>query len=108
MCVCVCVCVCACVRVWVGVHMHTLPGRIHEHRSSPRKRAGGGWRYSWEWDADLQKDNTGDFPGGPVAGTLSSQVGGPGFDPWSRNSVPHAATKSQYSQINRKYIFLKR
>ena len=29
-----------------------------------------------------------DFPGGPVAKTLSSW-----FDPWSQNWIPHAATK---------------
>ena len=70
----------------VCVGMHMVPGRIHEHGLSPRERAGeGGRRYSWGWDEDLQKDNTGDFPGGPVAGILSSQVGRPGFDPWSRN-----------------------
>ena len=25
---------------------------------------------------------------------------GPGFDPWSRNQIPRAATKIQHSQIN--------
>ena len=74
---CVCAGVCVCV--------HTLPGRINEHCLSPRKRAGWGQRYSSGWDADLQKDNTGDFPGGPMAGILSSQVGGPGFKPWLMN-----------------------
>ena len=31
------------------------------------------------------KNNVGDFPGGPVVKTPSSQSRGPGFDPWSRN-----------------------
>ena len=35
----------------------------------------------------------GDFPGGPVARTPSSQCRGPGFNPWSGNWIPHAATK---------------
>ena len=56
-----------------------------------------------------------DFPGGPVAKTLSSQCRSPGFEPWSGNYVPHAATRSlmpllkisltttktQYSQTNK-------
>ena len=35
----------------------------------------------------------GDFPGGPVAKTPRSQCRGPGFDAWSGNWIPHAATK---------------
>ena len=36
-----------------------------------------------------------DFLGGPVARTLHSQcIGGPRFDPWSGNWIPHAPTKS--------------
>ena len=35
-----------------------------------------------------------EFPGGPVAKTLSFQCWGPGFHPWSENWVPHAATKA--------------
>ena len=49
----------------------------------------------------------GDFPGGPVAKTPSSQCRGPGFDTWSGNWIPHATTKiehatteTQHSQIN--------
>ena len=30
------------------------------------------------------------LPGGPVAKTCYSNVEGPGFDPWSRNEIPHA------------------
>ena len=52
-----------------------------------------------------------DFPDSPVAKTLRSQCRGPGFNPWSGNLIPYAATKSshaatkiQHSQIN-KYIF---
>ena len=44
-----------------------------------------------------------DFPGGPVGKTPGSQCRGPGFDPWSGNKIPHAATKIQRSQIK---IFL--
>ena len=32
-----------------------------------------------------KKERKGDFPGGPAAGTLSSQCRGPGFNPWSGN-----------------------
>ena len=39
----------------------------------------------------------GDFPGGAVAKTWSSQCQGPGFDPWSGNLMPHAATKSSHA-----------
>ena len=35
-----------------------------------------------------KKERKGDFPGGPAAGTLSSQCRGPGFNPWSGNR-PH-------------------
>ena len=35
-----------------------------------------------------------DFPGGLVAKSLSSQCGGPGFDPWSGNKILHVATES--------------
>ena len=35
-----------------------------------------------------------DLPGGPVAKTPGTQCRGPGFDPWSGNSIPYAATKS--------------
>ena len=52
-----------------------------------------------------------DFPGGPVAKTLCSQYRGLEFDPWSRNQIPYATTKSsgattktQSSQII-KYFF---
>ena len=38
-----------------------------------------------------------DFPGGPVTKTLHSQCKGPRFDPWSRNSIPHAAIKSSHA-----------
>ena len=31
-----------------------------------------------------------DFLGGPVAKTTRSQFRGPGFVPWSGNSIPHA------------------
>ena len=33
----------------------------------------------------MLKIKPGDFPGGPVAKTLSSQFQGSGFDPWSGN-----------------------
>ena len=39
--------------------------------------------------------------GGPMAKTLSSQCGGPGFHPCSGNWVPHATTKSRRCQINK-------
>ena len=40
------------------------------------------------------------FPGGPVAKTLHSQCKGPAFDSWSGNKIPHATTKTWYSQVN--------
>ena len=42
-----------------------------------------------------------DSPGGPVGKTLHSQRRGPGCDPWSGNSIPHVATKTWHSQINK-------
>ena len=39
-----------------------------------------------KWFQLVQKATIlGDFPGGPVAKTLSSQGRGPGYDPWSEN-----------------------
>ena len=32
-----------------------------------------------------------------MAKILSSQCWGPGFNPWSENWIPHAATKSLYA-----------
>ena len=52
-----------------------------------------------------------DFPSGPVTKTARSQCRGPGIDPWSGNKIPcsatrwkilHAATKTWFSQINKK------
>ena len=37
---------------------------------------------------------TWDFPGGPLAKTLSSQLRGPRFNTWSENEILHATTKS--------------
>ena len=52
----------------------------------------------------IRNTDSGNFPGGPVAKTLSYQCRWPGFNPWSGNSILHAATKSQCSQVN-KYIY---
>ena len=38
-----------------------------------------------EAQARIKTAGRGDFPGGPVAVTPSSQCRGPGFDPWSGN-----------------------
>ena len=48
----------------------------------------------------LELEDAGDLPGGPVTKTPHSQCWGPGFDPWSGNKVPHAAARTQHSQIN--------
>ena len=40
------------------------------------------------------------FPGVPVAKTPHSQCWGPGFDPWSGNQIPYAATEKLCIQIN--------
>jgi len=47
-----------------------------------------------------------DFPGGPVAKTPNSQRRGLGFDPWSGNKIPHAATKdtTYHDKDRRSYI----
>ena len=37
-----------------------------------------------------------ELPGGPVAKTLCSQCREPGFDPWTGNWIPHAATEFAY------------
>ena len=43
-----------------------------------------------------------------MAKTLHLQSMGPRFDPWSGNEIPHAATKTQCSQIKQiKDIFKK-
>ena len=42
-----------------------------------------------------------DFPGGSVVNkTPRFQCRGIGFDPWSRNQIPHTTTKTQSSPIN--------
>ena len=48
----------------------------------------------------FKESNPWNFSGGPVAKTLLSQCRGPRFDTWSGNQIPHAATKTQCSQIN--------
>ena len=64
-------------------------------------------------NTDLKKLFWGDFPGGPVDKTQSSQCRGPGFNPWSGNKIPHAATKTEYattktrqSQINKDFFLI--
>ena len=52
--------------------------------------------------SNLLKVRNGDFSGGPVAKTLCCQWRGHGFDPWSGNYIPHAATKTQCSQKKKK------
>ena len=46
---------------------------------------------------------TQDFPGCPVAKTPNSQCRGSRFNPWSGNEIPHAATKTQHSQISQSH-----
>lgn len=43
---------------------------------------------------------TKDFPGGPVAEGSMLSAQGAGFHPGQGNKIPHAAAKSQCSQIN--------
>ena len=45
-----------------------------------------------------------DFPAGPVAKTPHSQCKGPGFDPWTGNWIPHAATKSSPTTTKRSHL----
>ena len=40
-----------------------------------------------------------DFPSVPVAKIPHSQGRGPGFNPWSENQIPHAATKISVSSV---------
>ena len=56
---------------------------------------------TWWWitntdsgDWWTSKSSSRDFPGGPVAKSPCSQNRDPGFDPWSGNLIPHAATES--------------
>ena len=42
-----------------------------------------------------------DFPGGPMVKTPNSQCKEPGFNPWSRNWIPHAATNTWHGKINK-------
>ena len=42
---------------------------------------------------NLKKKLDRDFPGSPVGKTPSPQCKGLGFDPWSENQIPHAATE---------------
>jgi len=46
-----------------------------------------------------RSDETGDCPGGPVAKTPRFQCRGPGFDPCSRNEIPHVRTKGAAMKI---------
>ena len=43
----------------------------------------------------------GDFPGGPVIGTLCLRYRGPGFGSWPGNQIPHATTKSLHPATGR-------
>ena len=47
----------------------------------------------------IKKKEIRDFPGGRVDKTPHSECMGPGFNPWSGNWIPYAATKTQHSQI---------
>lgn len=44
--------------------------------------------------AESKKKGYKDFPGGPVAKIMCSQLEGAGFDPWSGSVRSHAITKS--------------
>ena len=48
------------------------------------------------------KPQPGDLPGGSVAKVPLSQCRGHRFDPWAEDEIPHAAAKTQSSQINNK------
>ena len=54
--------------------------------SEPLEYSRGTWK-------KVSSSTSWDFPGGPVAKTPSSQCGGPGFNPWSGNYIPHATTR---------------
>ena len=51
------------------------------------------WRFPW-WST--------------VAKTLGSQCKGPGFNPWSGNQIPHAATKSSHAALKKRSHMLQR
>ena len=51
--------------------------------------------------------NSWDFPGGPVAKTLSSQCRGPRFHPWSENWILHATLGVRMSQLKIPYATVK-
>ena len=46
-----------------------------------------------------RRPTDGDFPGGPAVKIPCSQCRGPGFDPWSGNYIPHAATKIPHATM---------
>ena len=48
------------------------------------------------------KQRSRDVPGGPLVKTPCIQCRGPGFNPWSGNQIPYAATKTQCRQKKKK------
>ena len=45
----------------------------------------------------IKSKDSGDFLGGPVTMTASSQCRGPRSDPWSGNYIPHTSTESSHA-----------
>ena len=58
--------------------------------------------YQWFWNLAVVRINLRDFPADSMAEALSSQCREPGFNLWLGNEIPHATTKTQNSQINKK------
>ena len=56
--------------------------------------------HSWVSRTLPKLSQTGDFSDEPLVKTPGSQYREPGFDPLLGNETPHAATKTERSQIN--------
>ena len=70
------------------------------------------WQERSEWNSMVKKREGGDFPVGPMAKIPSSQCKGPALIPGqgtrshiTQPNIPHAATKTQCSQINKHFFF---
>ena len=83
--------------------LNMSPAQIHMLNLTPKGDGTNEWDL-WEvlkaWDSCLIKEAPGTSLCGAVVKISCSQCRGPEFDPWSGDSIPHATTKTQCSQIN--------
>ena len=64
-------------------------------------------RGNLNWIIHNIKNDLRDYPGSPVAKTPSFQGRRLGFNSWSGNEIPQAATKTRHSQISKQIFFFK-